>query len=122
MDAMTGFLIYFAFAILIAVIAFKKGLTWWLYFVAVIALGPLSVMGLSEATHATQSSSDAAFAAFMVPILALCIVLFRPNAREIAAEKGEFGDFKKCPYCAESVRKEAVKCRHCGSSFEATAG
>jgi hypothetical protein len=24
-------------------------------------------------------------------------------------------DLKKCPFCAESVRREAIKCKHCGS-------
>ena len=30
-------------------------------------------------------------------------------------------NLKACPFCAEPVRKEAIKCKHCGSELAASA-
>jgi len=27
-------------------------------------------------------------------------------------------DTKKCPFCAEDIKNEAIKCKHCGSAIE----
>lgn len=30
-----------------------------------------------------------------------------------------WSEFRKCPFCAEEIRSEAIKCKHCGSEVEA---
>ena len=50
------------------------------------------------------------------------IVFFLPpypkKDREVALITGESKDCRKCPYCAEAIRKETVKCRYCQSEVE----
>lgn len=30
------------------------------------------------------------------------------------------GEFRKCPFCAEVIKAEAVRCKHCGSDISAS--
>jgi len=40
------------------------------------------------------------------------------QSRNIASRFGVYAKYRKCPYCAEVVLKEAVKCKHCQSELE----
>jgi hypothetical protein len=55
-------------------------------------------------------------------LLSLPAILFvsiaQPSRHAIEQRGLESGTHKKCDYCAEAVKSEAVKCRHCASPLE----
>lgn len=41
------------------------------------------------------------------------------NEKVIEKEWIECGEMRKCPFCAELIKSEAIKCKHCQSDVEA---
>ncbi len=83
-------LIWIVCGMISAVVAGNKGRSGCAWFIVGIVLGPLGLI------WALVTPSDHA------------------DLEEQAIASGEYS---KCPYCAELVRSEAVKCRYCGSEL-----
>lgn len=56
----------------------------------------------------------------LFPIALLAALLMKPDLKLLEKQKLEEGGSKKCPQCAELVKKEALKCRFCNYDFAAT--
>jgi hypothetical protein len=86
--------IWFLFGIACAVIASNQKRDGCGWFIAGVLLGPFGLIFLLITK--TKAQVD----------------------QETAQKRGVAGDYKKCPKCAEVIRKEAVKCRFCQSDLE----
>lgn len=55
------------------------------------------------------------------PLVGIIVALVMQRADKIEATQVVHGgvsrEFWKCPFCAEAVRFEALKCKHCGSDL-----
>lgn len=50
----------------------------------------------------------------------ICVIAAGKNVARLEQDQINDGSKRRCPYCEEIVRVEAVKCRHCGSALAGT--
>ena len=70
------------------------------------------------ATNKGRSGCSWFLLGFLLGPLGL-ILSFAVSKNQVALEQRlvQRGEMQYCPYCAELVRAEAIKCRHCGENF-----
>jgi hypothetical protein len=123
MEPIHWVIVFIVLCVLVSLIAKKKGRSALkLFFAMALPAVPLMML-ISFALGNNMEAKPLAMwtVAFLCPVVGFFWALVTPNMAELAATTGEYGDMRKCPFCAESVRKEAIKCKHCGSEIKLAA-
>lgn len=115
-------ILFFFISALAAVIANMKGRSGWRLFLkmngAALAFDVFMLLAFPDLEYRRLGVTLVILAG---GVITLGMVIFSPNSMHIAVRDGQYGEYKRCPHCAEPVRKEAVKCKHCHSKLEASA-
>lgn len=92
-------LIWLFFGMAAALVANSRGQNGCFWFVIGVLTGPFGLVGALFISDETDKAKE-------------------ERHQEQAVATGESGGYRKCPYCAEAIRREAIKCKHCQSDVE----
>lgn len=78
----------------------------------------LTIATVSVAVQRGRSWAAWLALGLIIPGIALIAVLVMPDLREVLAKLQAQAIQRPCPFCREPIRKDACKCKHCGSDVE----
>ena len=119
MEPIYGLILILIWSGLNALIAAKRGRSGLAFFGwSVLPVVPLMILGsLGSGGNGTVMG----LFAFAAPLVACIAAIAVSTGKEAVAASGAHGDYVRCPFCAEPVRKLAIKCRHCSSDLPGAA-
>lgn len=85
-----------------------------------IYLAACVLVGVWAQSKGRSGVGMGALSLFISPLLGAAAVAVMRSGDQVersAAEQGRSSAYRKCPHCAELVKREASKCRYCGSAL-----
>jgi hypothetical protein len=120
MEPINGLILILIWGGLNALIAVKRGRSGWAFFgLSVLPVVPVAIF---MAKASGGDSTITGWSVFACPLVACIVAVTIKSGKEAAVSSGAYGEYVRCPYCAEPVRRLATKCRHCQSDLPASDG